>query len=189
VPRAGLDHAAVVKRAAHILDSPSPEGLNLAVLAESLGVRPPSLYKHIDGLPGLRRSIMLRAKSKLSHHLGHAAIGRSRDDAIRAMSIAYRRWALEHPGQYPVTMRAPTEGDFEDQEVSSALTDVVFDVLAGYDLQGADAVDATRFLRSTLHGFVSLETTGAFELPIDLERSFARLVDSVVTALSTWTRA
>lgn len=189
MPRAGLDQAAVVKRAAQILDDTSSDGLNLAVLAESLGVRPPSLYKHIDGMPGLQRGIMLRAKSNLSHHLGHAAIGRSRDDAIRAMSIAYRRWALEHPGQYPLTMHAPIRDDEEDQEVSSPIADVVFNVLAGYDLHGADAVDATRFLRSALHGFVSLETTGAFELPIDLERSFARLVDSVVTALSTWTRS
>lgn len=105
------------------------------------------------------------------------------------MSIAYRRWALEHPGQYPFTTHAPTLGDEEDQEVSSAIAEVVFNVLAGYELHGGDAVDATRFLRSALHGFVALETTGAFELPIDLERSFARLVDSVVSALSTWTRS
>jgi hypothetical protein len=50
-------------------------------------------------------------------------------------------------------------------------------------------VDATRFFRSALHGFVALETGGGFEMPVDLERSFARLVQSVVTALATWARS
>ena len=70
--------------------------------------------------------------------------------------------------------------------VSSSIADVVFNVLAGYGLGEDDAVDATCFLRSSLHGFVDLETSGAFELPVDLERSFARLTQSVVVALANW---
>ena len=189
MPRAGLGTAAVVECAAQMLDERSSDGLNLAALAESLGVRVPSLYKHIDGMPGLRRGIMIRAKSNLAHTLGQAAIGRSRDDAITRMSFAYRRWALEHPGQYPMTMHAPIPGDDEDLRVSSSVADVIYNVLAGYDLRDDDAVDATRFLRSALHGFVALETGGGFELPVDLERSYVRLVESVVTALASWSRS
>lgn len=189
MPRAGLDTTSVVERAARLLDERSPDGLNLAALAESLGVRVPSLYKHVDGLPGLRRGIMLRAKVDLAHTLGQAAIGRSRDDAITRMSVAYRRWAREHPGQYLLTMLPPASGDDDDERVSSSLVDVVFDVLVGYDLRDDAAVDATRFLRSALHGFVALETSGAFELPVDLERSYVRLVESIVTALAGWSRS
>ncbi|MCU1584555.1 MAG: TetR family transcriptional regulator [Microbacteriaceae bacterium] len=189
MPRAGLSTAAVVDRAAQMLDNRTSDGLNLAALAESLGVRIPSLYKHIDGMPGLQRGIMIRAKSSLAHTLGQAAIGRSRDDAITSMSFAYRRWALEHPGQYPMTMHAPIPGDDDDLQASSSIVDVVFNVLAGYDLRDDDAVDATRFLRAALHGFVALETGGSFKLPVDLERSFVRLVESVVTALASWSRS
>jgi AcrR family transcriptional regulator len=188
MPRANLDRAAVIERAALILDDRSLGGLNLAGLAESLGVRTPSLYKHIDGMPGLQRGIMHRAKEDLARTLGHAAIGRSRDDAIRALALAYRSWALKHPGQYPMTVHAPIAGDDEDAKASAAIAAVVFNVLDGYGLREDDAVDATRFLRSSLHGFVDLETSGAFELPVDLERSFARLTQSVVVALSTWSR-
>jgi AcrR family transcriptional regulator len=56
-PRAGLHRASVVQAAAARVDA-APNGwetLSLADLAESLGVRTPSLYKHIDGLPALRR--------------------------------------------------------------------------------------------------------------------------------------
>lgn len=189
MPRAGLSTDAVLERAAQLLDDGTSEGLNLAALADSLGVRVPSLYKHVDGMPGIRRGLLIRAKQSLGLTLGRATVGRSRDDAITRMSSAYRRWALEHPAQYPMTMQAPSAGDDEDEAVSSALVEVVFAVLAGYDLRDDDAVDATRFLRSALHGFVALETGGAFELPVDLERSFARLVDSIVTALASWSRS
>ena len=48
-------------------------------------------------------------------------------------------------------------------------------------------IDATRALRSTLHGFVTLELAGDFALPVDVDRSFARLIRGLVTALANWT--
>ena len=37
-------------------------------------------------------------------------------------------------------------------------------------------------LRSALHGFVSLETSGGFGLPVNIDHSFDRLVDALITA-------
>jgi hypothetical protein len=65
----------------------------------------------------------------------------------------------------------------------------VFAVLHAYDIVGDDAIDATRFVRSALHGFVSLEVTGGFGLPQDVDRSFDRLVSSLDVALRAWPRA
>ncbi|MFJ8687715.1 TetR/AcrR family transcriptional regulator [Micromonospora wenchangensis] len=186
MPRAGLTTDAVVARGAYLLEAHPHDELTLAALAESLGVRVPSLYKHIDGLPGLRRGIMLRAKADLSTTLAEACVGRARDDAVRSLATAYRRWAQQNPAQYPMTVRAPAPDDPEDQQVSDAAVQVVYRVLAGYRLLGDDAVDATRLLRTVIHGFVSLETAGAFALPADLERSYERAVDSVVSALENW---
>ncbi|EAR24710.1 putative transcriptional regulator [marine actinobacterium PHSC20C1] len=186
MPRAGLSTAAVVERAAQLLDEQGSESVSLADLAASFGVKIPSLYKHVDGVRGLQRGIMLSAKSDLTAVMEQAAVGRARDDAIRGMAVAYRNWALRHPGQYPLTVRAPVQDDADDVAVSTAIVAVVFTVLSGYGLRDDDAVDATRFLRSALHGFVSLETGGAFELPVDRERSFSKLVESVVTALAAW---
>jgi hypothetical protein len=104
------------------------------------------------------------------------------------MSKAYRQWAREHPGRYMAAQRAPAPGDADDEAASRAATQVVFDVLAGYQLHDDDAVDATRALRSALHGFVTLEAAGGFGLPVDIDRSFDRLVRSLVTALSGWPR-
>lgn len=188
MPRAGLTVDLVVAEAARVIDVLGVEGLSLGIVAENLGVRVPSLYKHVNGMPALRRGAMLLAKNGLDEALAEAAIGRSRAEALAAISIAYRSWALQHPGLYPMTMTAPAADDDQDVAVSSGLVETVFRVLAGYGLEGDDAVDATRFLRASLHGFVSLETGRGFELPVDLERSFLRLIDSVETALASWAR-
>ena len=183
--RAGLSEDRVVVEAERIADEVGLSRLTLAALAESLGVRQPSLYKHIDGMDALQRSIAVRAKTELGEVLGRAAVGKAGDDAIRALSTAYRRWALEHPGRYSATVRAPDAGDTDDEAASAAVVGVVFDVLSGYDLHGVDAIDATRALRSTLHGFIALESSGGFGLPVDVDRSFERLVDGLIVALKT----
>lgn len=184
--RAGLAADVVLREAARLIDERGMDGLSLALLADNLGVRIPSLYKHVNGMPALRRGVMIAAKRDLAGALSAAAVGRSRENGITAIAHAYRKWAIEHPGQYPLTMQAPTAGDEEDLAISSTLVELVFRVLAGYGLEGDDAVDATRFLRATLHGFVALETGGGFALPVDLDRSYQRLVSSAVTALDTW---
>ena len=56
-PKAGLDHATVVQAAATLADTAGIGQLTLANLAERLGVRTPSLYNHVAGLPGLRRDL------------------------------------------------------------------------------------------------------------------------------------
>jgi hypothetical protein len=37
-----------------------------------------------------------------------------------------------------------------------------------------------------MHGFVALEVAGGFRLPQSVDASYARLVDALDTALSTW---
>jgi len=187
VPRAGLTEARVVDEAEQIADELGLSRLTLAALAKRLGVRQPSLYKHVDGMDSLQRSIALRAKNELADTLARATVGRSRRDAITAMSHAYRAWALEHPGRYAAAQRAAAPGDIDVEAADRAVVGIVSDVLAGYDLGGDDVIDAIRALRAALHGFVALETTGGFGLPVDIDRSFERLVRGLEAALSGWT--
>ncbi|MBP3044349.1 WHG domain-containing protein [Arthrobacter jiangjiafuii] len=186
MPRAALSASAVVAAGAQLLDEVGPADFSLAVLAERLGVRPPSLYKHTDGLAGLRRSIMLHSKRDLAGVLVQAAVGRSGDAAVRAVANAYRQWALAHPGQYPATQLPPVAGDADDASASAAIFNVTQGVLSGYELTGDDVAHAIRFLRSSFHGFLALETAGGFQMPVDIDTSYERLVDSIIAALNSW---
>lgn len=186
MPRAGLTQDRVVAEAEQIADSVGLHRLTLAALADRVGVRQPSLYKHIEGMGELQRHISIRAKTELASVLGRAAVGRSRGDAIAAIATAYRTWAHQHPGRYAAAQRAPSAGDADDEAASTAVVQVVADVLAGFNLAGDDAIDAIRALRSALHGFISLEAAGGFGLPVDIDRSYERLVRGIVSAVSTW---
>ncbi len=186
MPRAGLSRSIVIDRAAQILDDAGAGSLSLALVADSFGVKPPSLYKHVQGLADLQRGVAVRAKEEMAAVLARAAVGRSSADAVRAMAEAYRSWAIAHPGQYPLTTRAPVPGDTEDEAASERLVELISVILRGFDLGPDQLVDATRFLRSALHGFVSLETGGAFELPVSTDDSYVRLVEGVVIALEAW---
>jgi AcrR family transcriptional regulator len=186
MPRAGLTEERVVDEGERMADEVGLSHVTLAALAQRLGVRQPSLYKHIEGMAGLQRAIAVRAKAELAEVLGRAAVGRSRGDAVVSIAAAYRRWALDHPGRYAAVQRAPVPGDDGDEMASRAVVEVVADVMAGFELHEDDAIDAIRALRAALHGFVSLETGGGFGLPVDVNRSFDRLVAGLVTALSAW---
>ncbi len=187
MPRAGLIRDRVVEEAAAMADEVGLSNLTLVALAARLGVRQPSLYKHITSMADLHRGIGLRAKADLGELLARASVGKSRGDAVHAMSRAYRAWAIEHPAQYEVAQLPPTDGDAEQWAASWQVMNVIGDVLGAYGLEGDDSIDAIRAFRAVLHGFVSLEALGSFQLAADLERSFTRLIgglDDFLTHIS-----
>ena len=189
MPRAGLNTDRVVAEAAELADEAGPEHLTLAALAARLGVRQPSLYKHVASLDSLQQLIAQRAKVEFADVLGRVAIGRSRDDALVAMAYAWRAWARDHPGRYQIGQRAPAPGDADHLAVADRVVAFMTAVMAGYGLDGDDAIDAVRAFRSALHGFVSLEAGGGFGMPYSVDRSFGRLVRALVKAMSSWSEA
>ncbi|XVU27700.1 TetR-like C-terminal domain-containing protein [Actinoplanes sp. CA-054009] len=183
MPRAGLAPAAVIEAAAGLADEVGLDNLTMGLLAERVGVRTPSLYKHVESLDALRRGIGMRAKAEFAVALARAAVGQSGPAAVYAFAEAYRAWVLEHPGRYAATIRAPEPGDEEDKRVSDESVQVLFDVLTGFGLPEERAVDAARALRSSLHGFASLEAAGGFGLNRDVSESFRFMVGALIAGL------
>ena len=56
-------------------------------------------------------------------------------------------------------------------------------VLVAYDLHTDAALHTVRGLRSIVHGFVSLEISGSFGLPLDLDESYQRLLHTFINGL------
>jgi AcrR family transcriptional regulator len=182
-PGSSLAHADVVQAGITLADAVGLEGVTLGGVAARLGVQPPSLYNHVAGLTGLRRALALWGLRELTHRLERAAVGKAGDDALLALAHTYRGFAREHPGVYAATLRAPEAGDAEWASAGAEVVGIVLAVLAGYSLEAEDALHATRGLRSVLHGFVSLEAAGGFGLPLNLDESFARLLQVFIAGL------
>ena len=73
--RAGLTADEIVRAAAEIADETSFANLTLGLVAERLGVRPPSLYKHVDGLADLQHRVAVLAMTELGEVARDAAAG------------------------------------------------------------------------------------------------------------------
>jgi AcrR family transcriptional regulator len=176
----------VVAEAAAVADEAGFDRLTLAAVAERVGVRLPSLYKHVDSLDALRQGVAAQATGELATALTDAAVGRAGPDALHAVAAAYRDFGRDHPGRYAATVRAPDPSDEVHTAAADAVLRVVFAILAGYGITGDDAVDATRALRAALHGFVTLEAAGGFGMPRDVDRSFDRFLTAFDAALTGW---
>ena len=184
--RVGLDKAMVVKAAADLINAEGIEALSLSQVAERLGIQTPSLYNHIDGLPGLRRELALINARALGDRLGNAAIGKSGSKALMAVAQAYRAYIKECPGLYMACLRAARTQQLVDAELQSAedrVVEIGMVVMASFGLNGKNALHAVRGLRSVVHGFATLEVAGGFGLPLDCDESFRRLVNMLIHGL------
>jgi AcrR family transcriptional regulator len=179
MPRAGLDATSVVAAAARLADRDGAEQLTLARLAAELGVRAPSLYAHVGGLADLRDRVAALGVAELTDAVSDAAAGRAGREALHAVAVAYRAYAHQRPGVYAAMQRAPEDADDERAAGAERLVGILIAVLRGYDLEGDDAIHAVRLLRSTLHGFVSLESVGGFAMPLGLDETYERLIEMV----------
>jgi len=186
--RPGLDEGVIVRAAADLVDAEGIEALALGCLAERLEVRAPSLYNHVASLDGVRRSLALLGVRELSERLARAAIGTAGEEGVFALAEAYRRFAKERPGLYAATLRAPDPHDHALRGATEEVMGVVRAVLAPYGLHGAEETHTIRAWRSLVHGFVSLEITGGFGLPLDLGESFRRLIRLFIAGLCAETR-
>ena len=162
------------------------DALSLARLAERLGVRTPSLYNHIDGLPGLYRELSPLNARKLGERLSHAAIGKAGPDAVMAVAQAYREHIKESPGLYMASLRAARNlapANVELQAAEDRVVHVGMAVVASFGFSGEDGLHAVRGLRSVIHGFATLEVAGGFGLPLDCDESFRRLIAMLIAGL------
>jgi AcrR family transcriptional regulator len=194
VPRAGLSHDAVVRIALELVDGGGPTGyadLTLAKVAAQAGVATPSLYKHVGSLAALRREVAIVAVDDLTRVMTEATVGLAGAEAVEALAHAMRGFAHASPGRWAAAQAAPDLADPGDAALSAAAdrsVRTVAAVLRGFDLPDARTVDAIRSVRASIHGFVSLELTGGYRLPDDLDASFATHVAMLLAGLDALAR-
>ena len=184
MPRAGLTHDAVIDAAAAIANADGLEAVTLARLAGDLGVRSPSLYKHVDGLDAVHLALAVRGAEEANRRIQRATVGKSREAALHALAHAYWAFARGEPGLYQASQRAPQPGETALARAGETLISTVISVLSGYGIKGDDALHATRGLRALIHGFVSLDAAGGFRLKLDLKESFDRLLNAFARDLA-----
>jgi AcrR family transcriptional regulator len=182
LPRAGLSPDAVVSAALEVLDARGPEGLTLKAVADSAGVATPSLYKHVRGLPELRRLLTIRIIDDAAARMGTAVMGLAGQDALDAYLTEYRNHASRYPHRHALLERASYDDDTY-LVASERLVNVAYAVVRGFGLEGEDLVHAVRTVRAAVTGFVSLELGVGYRAPTDTDASFRYLSRALASGL------
>ncbi|MER6707600.1 TetR/AcrR family transcriptional regulator [Streptomyces fumanus] len=168
----------MVAAGAALADEVGAAGLTMGLLAEKLGVRTPSLYKHVSGQDDLTRRIAALTLGEAADAVGGAVQGYAGRDALAAAARAFRGYVLAHPGRYAATIGVEPSGP--DDPVAAAgrkLLGAFTAVLRGYAVAESDVDHALRTLRSLCHGFATLQSAGGFRWSADIDESFEWLID------------
>jgi len=174
---------AIVVAGRRILEDGGLDALTMQSVASAVGVRAPSLYKHVDGRPALVRLIAADVAGDLSAALEAAADTGDPSRDLAAMAGAFRTFAHLNPEGYGLLFRRLPDAWRTDVDLSSPGFATLFRAVG--EVSGpAHVLEAARLVVAWAHGFVSMELSGAFRLGGDVDDAFAFAVGSVVEAIS-----
>ena len=159
----------IVAAARRILERSGPDRLSMRAIADDLGIRAPSLYKHFTDKETLETALISAAFLEVADAFERALAGS--DDPLASLARTYRTWALAHPHLYRLMMDRPLRRDL----LPPGLED-----RAGAPLVVATGGDpnAARAAFAFAHGMVVLELNDRFPPGADLAAAWQRGVDA-----------
>lgn len=150
----------IVAAGRELLETGGQRGLTMQSVAARVGVRAPSLYKHVDNRATLLAAVAQATIDDLVTKLD------STDGSLDALVRCYRDFARHRPEGFRLmnSAYAPLE----------ALARAAEPVLrAAGELAGErEALDAARLVTAWVTGFIEMELNGAFRLGGDVDRAF-----------------
>ena len=173
MPRAGLNGDDVVAAAAGLADEIGFHAVTMGLLADRLGIRPPSLYKHVGGLADLQHRIATLAMTEFGDVIRDAVQGTAGLDALTAALTAARATsprtrAATRPRSAP-SSPGPATRCWPRAPASSTRSPPC---CAGTASARIEMDHAIRTIRCTMHGFAMLEASRGFQWNADPDESF-----------------
>jgi AcrR family transcriptional regulator len=153
----------IVAAARAILEDEGIDALTMRHIAERLGIRAPSLYKHFPDKQALEAAIISAAFEEQAELFERVV--EEGDDPLGALGAAYRSYALAHPHLYRL---------MTDQELRRDLLVPGVEERAGrvvYRAAGEDA-DRARAAWAFAHGMSLLELTNRFPPGADIDAAW-----------------
>jgi AcrR family transcriptional regulator len=174
---------AIVAAARAILEEDGLDAVVMARVAERVGVRGPSLYKHVRDRSALIRAVADGVTADLARTLSLAVSSGDPRADLTAVAHAYRAFVRANPNGYALLFaHAAPELQPDPASLADLATPIVEAVGA---LAGADrALSGARTFVAWAHGFVSMELAGAFRLGGELDAAYADGIESILVGVS-----
>ena len=159
----------IVAAARELLEAEGPEGLSMRRVADRLGIRAPSIYKHLPDKQALEAAVVSQGFDELAAVFERAV--RGADDPLGALARAYRAHATGHPHLYRLMTERPLDRDRLAAGVEERAARPLVEAVGGDE-------DAARALWAFAHGMAILELNGRFPAGADLDAAWENGVEA-----------
>ena len=153
-------------RALELLETQGPDALNMRTLAEGLGVRASSLYRHYPDRAALLSAVEEQSTLDLHAVMGQAGERHTTPAArLRAAGDAYLAYAIAHPHLYALLL-APRPPAVATPGPGKDLWNLVLRLVGAVSGDPDDTARTVAFW-AYLHGFSLLQLSGQLDLSGD----------------------
>jgi AcrR family transcriptional regulator len=147
----------IVTTARELLENEGVAALTMRRLADRMGIRAPSLYKHLPDKAAVEAELIAEGMAELADALAV-------HDTIEGIGLAYRAYALAHPHLY----RLMTTGPLPREALPAGLEErAALPVMRALGDQ-----DRARAAWAFAHGMVMLEIDGRFPPGAELDTAW-----------------
>jgi AcrR family transcriptional regulator len=153
----------IVAAARTLLEEEGPEALTMRRLAERLGIRAPSLYKHVAGKEALEAAVISKGFAELAEAFEAAVDGA--EDPLGALAVAYRSFALRRPHLYRLMTERPLRRDLLEPGVEEWAARPLLEAAGGDEA-------LARAAWAFAHGMTVLELNDRFPPGADLDAAW-----------------
>jgi AcrR family transcriptional regulator len=164
-PRLTARQREIIDAARGLLAREGVEALTTGRLAQALGIKPPSLYKHFTGKRDLEARLIAEGLEAFAEALEAAG------PTLAGVATAYRAFALQHPHLY----RLMTERPLPRADLPEGLEDRA----AAPVVRATGDPDRARAAWAFAHGMVQLELAGRFPEGADLEPAWRHGIEAL----------
>lgn len=155
----------IMAAARELLDAEGPDALSMRRIAERVGIRAPSLYKHFPDKAAVEAGLQAQGMTQLAEDLEAAEAEIGVEPPLLVLARAYRRHALAGPHLYRITHSRPLARN----ALPEGLEDRAATPLA-HAVRGD--IDIARSFWAFAHGMVVLELDGRFPPGADLDAAW-----------------
>ncbi|WP_295010379.1 TetR/AcrR family transcriptional regulator [uncultured Microbacterium sp.] len=159
------------------------DAVTISAVAAAVGVRAPSLYKHVAHRHDLLRLVADAAARDLGEDVARR-VGTSQDPAtvLSAIAVAVRAFSTRSPRTAALLFAAPSAEAGPSPSGMEPLVQTMLDAVRR--AVPGDPLPAARTLTAWVYGFCTMEQAGAFQLGGSVDEAFAFGLRVLVGALT-----
>lgn len=165
----------ITQVAGDLLERHGSEGLTMRAIAGELGIKAPSLYKHIADKRELEIALIADGFVRLAEVFEKAVAGGG--DPVAGFASVYRVWALDHPHLYRLMTDQPLPRDELPPGAEQRALVPLLEAVAGDR-------DRARAVWAFAHGMVTLEIANRFPPDADIAAAWRVGLEGIASSIT-----